>query len=146
MYSTMHSVPLTITAILRHGTRVHGARKVTTATGDGYREHTYAEIGRHTAQLANALRRIGVTGDQRVGTFMWNNAEHLAAYLAVPSMGAVLHTLNIRLFPEQLAYVVNHAEDKVVIVDASIASLLAKVRDQCPTIEHILVVGEGDTQ
>src|SRR5271170_6461607 len=144
MYSTMHSFPLTITAILRHATRVHGARKVTTATDDGYREHTYAEIGRHTAQLANALRRIGVTGDQRVGTFMWNNAEHLAAYLAVPAMGAVLHTLNIRLFPEQLSYIINHARDRVLIVDGSLLPQLAKVRDQLGGVEHIIVHGEGD--
>ena len=102
MYSTMQSFPLTITAILRHACRVHGARRVTTATGGGYRECTYAELGQQAAQLANALRRIGVTGDQRVATFMWNNAEHLVAYLAVPAMGAVLHTLNIRLFPEQI--------------------------------------------
>ena len=79
-------------------------------------------------RLARALRRLGVGDGDRVGTFAWNNQEHLEAYLAVPSMGAVLHTLNIRLFPEQLAYVVNHAEDKVVIVDGSIAPLFARVR------------------
>ena len=82
---------------------------------------------------------------ERVGTFMWNNQTHLEAYLAIPCMGAVLHTLNIRLFPEQLAYVINHAEDKVIIVDASIAPLLAKVRDQLTTVEHIIVKGTGDT-
>ncbi len=76
---------------------------------------------------------------------MWNNQTHLEAYLAIPCMGAVLHTLNIRLFPEQLAYVINHAEDKVIIVDASIAPLLAKVRDQLTTVEHIIVKGAGDT-
>ena len=86
MYSTMHSFPLTITAILRHACHVHGARKVTTATGDGYRDCTYAELGQHAAQLANALRRIGVTGEQRGATFMWNNTEHLAAYLAAPTI------------------------------------------------------------
>src|SRR5271155_5265776 len=144
MYSTMHSFPLTITAILRHATRVHGARKVTTATDDGYREHTYAEIGRHTAQLANALRRIGITGDQRVGTFMWNNAEHLTAYLAVPSMGAVLHTLNIRLFPEQVAYVANEAEDQVVLVDMSLAELLGPILPGLNTVHTVIAVGEGD--
>lgn len=127
MYSTMHSFPLTITAILRHACNVHGARKVTTATDDGYRDCTYAELGRHAAQLANALRRIGITGDQRVGTFMWNNTEHLTAYLALPSMGAVLHTLNIRLFPEQIVYVANEAEDQVVLLDVSLAKLLAPV-------------------
>jgi fatty-acyl-CoA synthase len=96
-------------------------------------------------RLASALKRLGVGNGDRVGTFAWNDQEHLEAYLAVPSMGAVLHTLNIRLFPEQLAYVVNHGEDKVVIVDASVAPLLARVRDQCTTIEHVIVVGEGDT-
>ena len=144
MYSTMHSFPLTITAILRHATRVHGARKVTTATGDGYRERTYAELGQHTAQLANALRRIGVTGDQRVATFMWNNAEHLAAYLAVPAMGAVLHTLNIRLFPEQIVYVANEAEDQVVLVDVSLAKLLAPILADLKTVHTVIAVGDGD--
>ena len=96
-------------------------------------------------QLANALRRLGITGDQRVATFMWNNAEHLAAYLAVPSMGAVLHTLNIRLFPEQIAYVANEAEDQVVLVDMSLAKLLAPVLPDLETVHTVIAVGEGDT-
>ncbi len=145
MYSTMQSFPLTITAILRHACRVHGARKVTTATGGGYRDCTYAELGQQAAQLANALRRIGVTGDQRVATFMWNNAEHLAAYLAVPAMGAVLHTLNIRLFPEQVVYVANEAEDQVVLVDLSLAKLLAPILADLDTVHTVIAVGDGDT-
>jgi fatty-acyl-CoA synthase len=145
MDSTMQDIPLTIAAIMRHGCGVHGARTVTTATGDGYRHTTYRELGQQAAQLANALRRLGVSGDQRVATFMWNNAEHLAAYLAVPSMGAVLHTLNIRLFPEQMAYVANEAEDQVVLVDASLAKLLAPVLPELETVHTVIVVGEGDT-
>ena len=90
-------LPLTITSIMRYGTSVFGDGEVVTWTGDGTRRRTYAEAGRRAARLANALRGLGVDGDQRVGTFMWNNAEHLEAYLAIPSMGAVLHTLNIRL-------------------------------------------------
>jgi len=140
----MHSFPLTITAILRHATRVHGARKVYTATGDGFRECTYTELGQRTAQLANALRRIGVSGDQRVGTFMWNNAEHLAAYTGVPAMGAVLHTLNIRLFPEQIVYVANEAEDQVVLVDLSLAKLLAPILGELETVHTVIAVGDGD--
>jgi fatty-acyl-CoA synthase len=145
MYGTMQSYPLTISAILRHAVSVHGARKVTTATGSGYRDCTYAQIGRHAAQLANALRRVGVAGDQRVATFMWNNAEHLAAYMAVPSMGAVLHTLNIRLFPEQIAYVANEAEDQVVLVDLSLAKLLTPILSELDTVHTVIVVGDGDT-
>jgi fatty-acyl-CoA synthase len=145
MDGTMQDFPLTITAIMRHGCGVHGARTVTTATDDGYRHTSYREVGQQAAQLANGLRRLGVTGDQRVATFMWNNAEHLTAYLAVPSMGAVLHTLNIRLFPEQIAYVANEAEDQVVLVDASLVKLLGPVLGNLETVHTVIVVGEGDT-
>ncbi|MGH3563371.1 MAG: AMP-binding protein, partial [Mycobacterium sp.] len=145
MYSTMQNFPLTITGILRHASRVHAARSVTTATGDGYRSSTYRELGRQVAQLANALRRLGITGDQRVATFMWNNTEHLAAYLAVPAMGAVLHTLNIRLFAEQIIYVANEAEDQIVLVDLSVAGLLAPVLAKFDTVHTVIAVGDGDT-
>jgi acyl-CoA synthetase (AMP-forming)/AMP-acid ligase II len=141
MRSTMQEYQLTIGALLRHVTNVHPDGQVITATADGSRSETYAELGRRAARLANALRSLGITGDQRVGTFQWNNAEHLEAYLAIPSMGAVLHTLNIRLFPEQLVYVANHAEDKVVIVDDSLVDLLAKQLPQLETVEHVVVAG-----
>ena len=140
----MQDFPLTIAAILRHACGVHGARTATTATGDGYRQISYREVGQQAAQLANALRRIGITGDQRVGTFMWNNAEHLTAYLAVPSMGAVLHTLNIRLFPDQIVYVANEAEDRVVVVDGSLAELLGPILPKLDTVHTVIAVGEGD--
>ncbi|ORW91675.1 long-chain fatty acid--CoA ligase [Mycobacterium sp. IEC1808] len=145
MDSTMQDYPLTIAAIMRHGCGIHGQRTVTTATGDGYRRTTYRELGHQAGRLAHALRRLGVTRDQRVATFMWNNAEHLATYLAVPSMGAVLHTLNIRLFPEQIAYVANEAEDHVVLVDASLVKLLAPVLPELKTVQAVIVVGDGDT-
>jgi len=144
MYSTMQDFPLTIAAIMRHGCGVHGARTATTATATGYRRISYREVGQQAAQLANALRGIGVTGDQRVATFMWNNAEHLTTYLAVPAMGAVLHTLNIRLFPEQVAYVANEAEDQVVLVDMSLANLLGPILPNLETVHTVIAVGAGD--
>jgi fatty-acyl-CoA synthase len=145
MLSTMQDGPLLVSGILRRGQEVYGDSLVVTVEAGGYRESTFTQVAARAEKLAKALRRLGVADDDRVGTFAWNDQEHLEAYLAVPSMGAVLHTLNIRLFPEQLAYVVNHAEDKVVIVDASIAPLFARVRDECKTVEHVIVVGEGDT-
>ena len=111
-----------------------------TATGTT----TYREVGEQAARLANALRRIGITGDQRVATFMWNNAEHLTAYLAIPSMGAVLHTLNIRLSPEQIAFIANEAEDQVIIADLSVASQLAPVLPMLETVHTVIAVGDGD--
>src|SRR3954471_8378448 len=140
----MQDVPLSISRLLRHGSTVHRNSTVQTWTGDGFRTATYGEVGARAAQLAHALRGLGVDGDQRVATFMWNNQEHFEAYLAVPSMGAVLHTLNIRLFPEQVTYIANHAEDKVVIVDGSLVGLLAKVIGDLETVEHVIVTGDDD--
>jgi len=141
MRSTMQDFPLTIGAVLRHGTSVHADSEVVTATADGSRRRSYGDLAGRAARLANALRGLGITGDQRVGTFQWNNVEHLESYLAVPSMGAVLHTLNIRLFPEQLTYIANHAEDQVVVVDDSLVPLLAKVLPTFETVKHVLVSG-----
>jgi len=145
MRSTMQDGPLLITGILRHGASVHGESEVVTVERDGYRTATFAEVAERSERLASALRRLGVGPDDRVGTFMWNNQAHLEAYLAVPSMGAILHTLNIRLFPEQLAYVINHAEDKVILVDASLVPALARVIDALPTVQTIVVNGPADT-
>ena len=145
MLSTMQDGPLLVSGILRRGQAVYGDSRVTTVEPGWRREATFTQVGARAEQLASALRRLGVGDGDRVGTFAWNDQEHLEAYLAVPSMGAVLHTLNIRLFPEQLAYVVNDAEDRVVIVDASIAPLFGRVRQDCKTVEHLIVVGEGDT-
>ena len=138
MRSTMMDVPLTIASIMRYGTSVFGDREVVTCTEDGVRRRTYAEAGRRAARLANALRRLGVDADQRVGTFMWNNAEHLEAYLAVPSMAAVLHTLNIRLAPAEVGYIATHADDYAVIVDASLVSKFAEVLPYAPAIKHVI--------
>ncbi|MEM9565579.1 MAG: long-chain fatty acid--CoA ligase [Actinomycetota bacterium] len=141
MESTMQDVPLAISSLFEHGRRIHADSSVITWTDDGPLTSTFAEVGDRADQLAAALTRLGVERGDRVGTFCWNNQTHLEAYLAVPSMGAVLHTLNIRLFPEQLAYVINHAADKVIIVDGSLAPLLSKVLDQLTTVEHIVVSG-----
>jgi acyl-CoA synthetase (AMP-forming)/AMP-acid ligase II len=144
MRATMQETPLSIATLARYGTSVHGSSEVVTWTGDGVRTATYAEVGQRAAQLAHALRGLGVEGDDRVATFMWNNQEHLELYLAVPSMRAVLHPLNIRLFPDQLAYIADHAEDKVIVVDGSVLPLLAKVLGQLPKVEHVVVSGPAD--
>jgi fatty-acyl-CoA synthase len=141
----MDDYPLTITSVLRAAGSVFGGKQVTTATETGVRRRQYSEVAERAARLANALRGLGVDGDQRVATFMWNNAEHLEAYLAVPSMGAVLHTLNIRLAPEQIGYIATHADDQVVICDASLVQLLAQVLPHAPTLKHVLIVGSCDT-
>ena len=146
MRSTMQDFPLTISTILRYGSTAYADSQVLTYTGETLRGSTFAEVGRRAARLANGLRtRLGVTGDQRVATFMWNNREHVEVYLAVPSMGAVVHTLNIRLFADQIAYVAEHADDRVVIVDATLVPLFSKLVGRMPTVEHVVVTGPADT-
>jgi acyl-CoA synthetase (AMP-forming)/AMP-acid ligase II len=142
--STMQDFPLTIGMIFRHGRTVYSDSEVVTFEGDGCRRAAFADVAARAEQLAGALRRLGIVAGDRVGTFQWNNQEHLEAYLAIPNMGAVLHTLNIRLFPELLTYVVNHAEDRVVIVDDSLVPLLARVAPDLKTVEHYIVAGSGD--
>jgi len=142
--STMQDFPLTITSILRHGAAVHGDSEVVTFEGEGSRRASFTEVATRMARLANALQALGIEAGDRVGTFGWNTQEHLEAYLAVPCMGAVLHTLNIRLFPEQLTYVVNHAEDRIVLVDDNLIPLLAKVAGDLETVERFVVIGDGD--
>ncbi|MBW5423627.1 long-chain-fatty-acid--CoA ligase [Streptomyces sp. BG9H] len=144
--STMQDVPLTVTRILRHGTTVHGTSQVITWTGESApQRRTFREIGERTAQLAHALREdLGVTDDERVATFMWNNAEHVEAYYAAPCMGAILHTLNLRLPADQLTWIVNHAADRVIIVNGSLLGLLAPLLPQMTTVEHVVVSGPGD--
>ena len=135
---------LTITAILRHGSRIYGGSECVTWLGDSVRRASYADVARNAERLAAALRRLGVQQFDRVATFCWNHQEHLEAYYAVPCMGAVLHTLNIRLPGAQIAQIVNHAEDRFVIVDGSLLPLLAPIADQLITVEAFIVVGDGD--
>jgi fatty-acyl-CoA synthase len=142
--STMQDFPLTITAILRHGATVYRDSECVTWTGASSTSVDYAQISANAERLAAALTKLGVGAGDRVATFAWNNAEHLEAYFAVPCMGAVLHTLNIRLFPEQLSHIINHAEDRFVIVDGSLIPLLARVVGELTTVEAFIVIGDAD--
>ncbi|WP_425831550.1 long-chain fatty acid--CoA ligase [Streptomyces fractus] len=146
MLSTMQDVPLTVTRILQHGARVHGSSQITTWTGEAEpHRRSFREAAERAHRLANALRdELGVREDDRVATLMWNNAEHVEAYFAVPCMGAVLHTLNLRLPAAQLAWIVNHAADKVVLVNGSLLPMIAPLLSKLPTVEHIVVSGPGD--
>ena len=144
--STMQDdFPLTITTILQHGARVFGRSECVTWQGDGARHTSYREIEQNARRLASALTRLGVGEGDPVATFCWNNQEHLEAYYAVPCMGAVVHTLNIRLPAHQVTHIVNDAQDKIIIVDGSLLPALAPVVGTFTSVEAYIVIGEGDT-
>ena len=144
MLSTMQdSYPLTVRALFEHGERVCADSEVVSFDGVNTRRVRFDQVAKRTRRLAAALVRLGVRPGERVGTFCWNCQEHLEAYFAVPCIGAVLHTLNLRLFPEQIAYIVNHAEDCAIIVDASLIPLLAPILPKLTTVRHFIIVGTG---
>src|SRR5437868_12727091 len=143
MLSTMQDRPLTINSIFEHSARVHADSVVSTFMGETCRLATYQEVAGRAARLASALKRLGVNQGDRVGTFMWNSQEHLEAYFAIPSMGAVLHTLNLRLFPEQLEFVIKDADDKVIFLDKTLVPVLDKLRGKLDGVRAIVVLNDG---
>ncbi|KIA66206.1 long-chain fatty acid--CoA ligase [Nocardia vulneris] len=146
MLSTMQDEPLSLATLLRYASTFVGDSTVSTWTGTGVRTMTYRELGAEAARLANALRGLGIGVGDRVGTFMWNNNEHMVAYIAAPAMGAVLHALNIRLFPDQLVFVANHAQDQVVLVDGTLVPMFAQYLPNLKTVRHVIVVnGDAST-
>lgn len=141
----MQAPPLLISQILTYGTTIHGEQEVVTWGADGARRMTYREVGEQAAQLAHALHGLGITGDKRVATFMWNNAEHLVAYLGVPAMGAVLHAWNIRLSPEQLIYIADHAAAEIVMVDDTLLAPFQQMLPHLTKIRHVIVNGTRES-
>ncbi|HZD37788.1 MAG TPA: AMP-binding protein, partial [Actinomycetes bacterium] len=138
----MMDYPLTIRNIYERASLLFGDRQLATRRADGtVARTTYADWAERVARLATVLRELGVGQGDRVATFCWNHDRHMEAYFATALMGASYHTLNIRLSPDQLTYVVNHAHDKVVVADADLAPALAKVLPQTPSVKHVLVIG-----
>ena len=140
MRGTMMDYPLTLQHFLERSHRMYPNKEVTTKTATGMHRYTDADFYARVHRLANALADLGVRKGDRVATFAWNHYRHLELYFAVPCMGAVLHTLNIRLFPDQLAYVINHAEDKIIFADATLLPLLQKVQAQIKKVARFVVM------
>ena len=131
--STMQDFPLTITHLLRHGQTVHGRSEVISFDGEQTSSSSFIEVAARMERLAAALAGLEVGPGDRVATLMWNSQEHLEAYFAVPCMGAVLHTLNLRLAPADLARIMAEAGDKVVMVHTSLLPLLSAVLPAVPS-------------
>jgi len=143
MRSTMPDFPLTLQHFLWRSTTLYPSKAIVTRRESGRHRYTYGEFGQRVAQLAHALRELGIAPGDRVGTLAWNNYRHLELYFAVPCSGAVLHTLNPRLFPEHLEYVINDAEDQVIFVDASVLPVLQRVAGNLKTVKHFVVMADG---
>ncbi len=143
MLGLMGDVALTTNWILDRGARYFGTKTITTRTTSGLERGTYADIADQARRIATVLDDLAVSPDGRVGTFGWNTARHLALYLAIPSSGRVMHTINIRYFPDQLVYTVDHAEDEVIFVDRSLLPLLGKLLPKLSTVKHVVVMDDG---
>ncbi len=143
MQGTMQDSPLTLNHFFDRAERYTPKKEIITGTATGVERSTYGQWAERTRRLAGALDQLGISADGRVATFAWNTARHLELYFAAPCSGRVLHTLNIRLFPEQVTYIVNHAEDEVIFVDRSLLGLLAPLIPTFKTVRHFVVMDDG---
>jgi fatty-acyl-CoA synthase len=142
MLGMMMEYPLTLLPILDRANRLFGKKQIVTRTPAGTERLSYAELYRRVHRLAGALAKLGVGQGDRVATLCWNHHQHLELYFAAPCMGAVLHTVNFRLFVDQVVFILNDAEDTVVVIDEGLLSLLDQVLPRTPAIRHVLVVGD----
>lgn len=142
MLGLMQDVPLNLPNLIRHAERQHPRKRVMTKTTEGIKTATFAEVIDRSRRLAAALQGLGVKEHERVATLCWNHQEHLEAYVAAPCMGAVLHTLNLRLFPDDIAYIIQHAEDKVLILDKCLWPLWEKVAPKVTCVRDIIVIDD----
>ena len=143
MQGLMQNTPLTMVHLFERAENYHSDKTITTATAVGKDRMNYGEWAARTRQLGGALDKLKITKDGRVATFAWNTARHLELYFAAPCTGRVVHTLNIRLFPEQLTYIANHAEDEVIFVDRSLFALIAPLLPTFKTVKHLVVMNDG---
>jgi fatty-acyl-CoA synthase len=143
MKGLMQDTPLTITHLFDRAERYFGHKEVVTATGSGRERTTYGQWAARTRQLGGVLDTLEISPAGRVATFAWNTSRHLELYFAAPCTGRVLHTLNIRLFPEQLTYIVNHADDEVIFVDRSLLGLLAPLLPTFDRLRHLVLMDDG---
>src|SRR3954469_509529 len=140
-----HDFPLTLQHVLGRMRNVYGNSEVVTLGEDVVTRENYSEVGERIDRVAHALRSLGIEPGDRVATFAWHSQRHLEVYMAAPCYGAVLHTLNIRLFADQLTYIANHAKDRVVFVDDVLVPVLEKVAPTFETVERFVVMGDGET-
>ncbi len=143
MQGLMSSYPLTLTHVFDRAERIFPEKKVATVQFGGIDRITYGEWAARTRRLAGVLDTLEISADGRVGTFAWNTGRHLELYFAAPCSGRVLHTLNIRLFPDDITYIANHAEDEVIFVDRSLLKVLWPLIDDLDTVEHVVVMDDG---
>src|SRR6184192_3228087 len=143
MQGLMMDYPLTLQHAFNRAVRIFPRKEIVTQTDNGLHRYTYRDWGKRTLQLANTLHSAGVQEGDRIATFGWNTYRHLELYFAVPCMGAVLHTLNIRLFADQLVYIINNAEDKIIFVDGDLVPLLEGIADQLKTVKQYVIMGQA---
>src|SRR3954452_22220025 len=143
MQGLMQSYPLTLTHVFRRAERVFPEKAIATVQGGGIERTTYGEWAERTRRLAGVLDALEISADGRVGTFAWNTARHLELYFASPCSGRVLHTLNIRLFPDDIVYIADHAADEIVFVDRSLLKLFWPLVDRFETVKQVVVMHDG---
>lgn len=140
----MMQTPLTLKQMIERAERFFPKKEVISRTMTGIHRTTYKEIAMRTRKLADRLEKLGIKKGDRVGTLAWNHHRHLEAYFAIPCSGAVLHTINIRLSPQHIAYIINHAEDQVLLVDDDLLPLVEAIQANIPTVKAFIIMTDKE--
>lgn len=143
MTGLMMDYPLTLTHILERSAKIYPRREIASRVPDGsMHRYTYGDFHKRVHRLAHGLQSLGAQAGDRIGTLCWNSSRHLELYFAIPCAGSVLHTLNLRLAADQLAYIINHAEDQIIFVDASLLPILQSIRGELKSVRRIVVLND----
>ena len=138
----MNHSSLTMAQMIKRAETFFAKKEVVSRTAGGIQTFTYKEMAERTRRLASSLQRLGIKRGEKVWTFAWNHHRHLEAYFAIPCSGAVLHTINIRLSSQHITYIINHAEDKILLIDEELVPLIEQCRDELSNVKAFIIMSD----
>ncbi|AAP10561.1 Medium-chain-fatty-acid--CoA ligase [Bacillus cereus ATCC 14579] len=140
----MMNVPLTISSMMERAEKLFSKKEIVSRTHDTITTLTYKQLGERTRRLSSALKKLGIKEGERVGTLAWNHHRHVEAYFAIPGIASVLHTINIRLSPQHISYIIQHAEDRILLIDEDLVPLVENIQSQLSTVQAYIIMTDKD--
>ena len=140
----MMNVPLTISSMMERAEKLFSKKEIVSRTHDTVTTLTYKQLGERTRRLSSALKKLGIKEGERVGTLAWNHHRHVEAYFAIPGIASVLHTINIRLSPQHISYIIQHAEDRILLIDEDLVPLVENIQSQLSTVQAYIIMTDKD--
>ena len=140
----MMNVPLTISSMMERAEKLFPKKEIISRTHDTVTTLTYKQLGERTRRLSSALKKLGIKEGERIGTLAWNHHRHVEAYFAIPGIASVLHTINIRLSPQHISYIIQHAEDRILLIDEDLVPLIENIQSELSTVQAYIIMTDKE--